>query len=240
MPRRPETRTSPSNPFAAISSVGAPRGRPRKLDRAGVTRSAMGIVERDGLGGLTMRRVADDLGVSLATLYKAAGSKEAILDDMIEAVFGRLPTCDHTPGREIASLLRLWAATHELLVANPAVAQLTALKPVGGDGMFALVESTLALLREAGVPEPLISTAFESIRCYTLGFTLLRISRGDPAAVAAERRLAEATSRCPERFPEIIARTSDLAGAITVQQFGVGLEYLIRGFLPTRHPAVPG
>jgi AcrR family transcriptional regulator len=239
VPRDSRAGGGPNNRLAAISSVGAHRGRPRKLDRAGVTRSALGIVERDGLGGLTMRRVADDLGVSLATLYKAAGSKEAILDDMIEEVFGKLPTCDRTEGQEIDTLRRLWEATHELLVANPIVAQLTALNPVGGAGMFALVESTLALLRAAGVADHLVTTTFEAIRSYTLGFTLLRISRSDPSAVAAEQRLAEETSRSPERFPEIIARTPDLAAAITSEHFEVGLEHLILGFLPAQQPGEP-
>jgi AcrR family transcriptional regulator len=211
------------------------RGRPRKLDRAAVARSALEIVEQDGLGGLTMRRVADELGVGLATLYNAVGNKEAILDDMIETVFGQLPVCDSTPGRELDGLVQLWVATHELLVASPVVAQLTALKPVGGPGLFRLVESTLSLLRSADVEDSLITTAFETIRGYTLGFTLLRVSRSDPAAAALERQLADTSARTPDQYPEIIARTADLAGAITGQQFDLGLRHLLRGFLPLDH-----
>lgn len=239
MPRDADTGAAPASSLTALTSVGARRGRPRKVDREDVTRVAMAIVEREGLGGLTMRRAADELGVSLATLYKVAGSKEAILDNMIESVFGQLPTCEHSPGREVEELHRLWVATHELLFANPTVAQLTALRPVGGDGMFVLVESTLALLRRAGVAEPMLATAFEALRCYTLGFTLLRVSRRDPAATAAERRLADATSRSPERFPEIIVRTADLAAAISPEQFALGVRQLIRSYLPAAPPSGP-
>ena len=229
----------PANPLAAIPSMTASRGRPRKLDRATVTRSALEIVGHGGLGGLTMRRVADALGVGLATLYNAVGSKEAILDDMIEAVFGQLPKCDSTPGHEFDGLVALWVATHELLVASPAVAQLTALKPVGSPGLFRLVESTLSLLRGAGVEDGLITTAFETIRSYTLGATALRVSRSEPAAAVLERQLADASARQPDRYPEIIARTPDLAGAITKQQFELGLRHLVRGFLPIEGHGCP-
>jgi AcrR family transcriptional regulator len=222
--------------LTALSSVHGGRGRPRKLDRAAVTRAALRIVERDGLAGLTMRRAAEELGVGLATLYNASGGKEAILDDMIEAVFGQLPDCDTTPGAEIDNLAQLWMATHELLVANPVVAQLIALKRFGGEGLFSLVESTFTLLRGAGMADDLITTAFETVRGYTLGFSLLRISRGNPDAAEARDRLIRASSAAAERYPEINARADDMAEALTAEQFRRGLQHLLQGFLPASPP----
>jgi AcrR family transcriptional regulator len=231
MPSKPSDGAAASG-FTAISAVTSPHGRPRKLDRETVTHTALAIVEEHGLGGLTMRRVADELGVGLATLYSTASSKETILDDMIEMVFGQLPPPDRTPGREVDSLLELWSAAHELLFANPSVAQLIALKPAGAPGLLTLIESTLALLRAAGVENGLLSKALTTIRSYTLGFTLLRVSRSDPAAVVAERRLAEASSHAADRFPEIVALTPDMARSMGSEQFVDGLSHLLRGFLP--------
>lgn len=232
MPVPPHAASSgPASPLAAISAVRRGRGRPRKLDRETVTRAALVIVEEDGLAGLTMRRVAEELGVGLATLYNTVASKEAILDDLIDAVFDQLPAADQTPGREAESLAELWVAAHELLVATPVVAQLIALKRFGGNGLFRLVESTFALLRAAGVSDDLIITAFETIRGYTLGFSLLRISRGDPAAREAEYRLTEASS-ADGRYPEIAARAGAMATAFTAEQFGLGLRHLLRSFMP--------
>jgi AcrR family transcriptional regulator len=244
MPPRPPDRTPPdprpsdpppSDPLAAIATVGGARGRPRKLDRAAVTRAALGIVEADGLAGLTMRRVAERLNVGLATLYNAVDGKEAILEQMIEAVFGQLPAHEHQPGRELEDLAELWVAAHELLVANPVVAQLIALRRFGGPGLFGLVEDTLALLGRSGVPDPLVTTAFETIRGYTLGFSLLRVSRAEPSVADSRYRLIRESAASPERYPEIVARSGEIAGAITPEQFALGLRHLIRGFLPAGH-----
>jgi TetR/AcrR family tetracycline transcriptional repressor len=225
----------PTGSLAAIASLGGGRGRPRKLDRAAVTRAALMIVAEDGLAGLTMRRVADRLEVGLATLYNTVGSKEAILEDMIEAVFDQLPDRGHQPGREFEDLVELWVATHGLLVANPVVAQLIALRRFGGSGLFGLVEDTLALLRGTGVSDDLITTAFETIRGYALGFSLLRVSRSSPAAAEARSRLIRESSSTQGRYPEIVARAAEIAGAITAEQFDLGLRHLIQGFLPREH-----
>lgn len=234
MPPNPQAGSGSPSSLAAISSLSGTRGRPRKLDRATVTRAALDIVEQDGLAGLTMRRAAERLGVGLATLYNAAGSKEAILDDMIDAVFGQLPKGDRTPGRELDDVVELWAATHELLVANPVVAQLIALKRFGGAGLFGLIESTLALLRAAGVEDHLITTTYETVRAYTLGFSLLRISRSDPSAAAARNRLSRESASTPDAYPEIVARTAELGDALTAERFDLGLRHLLRGFVPPR------
>jgi AcrR family transcriptional regulator len=229
----------PTGSLAAIATLGGARGRPRKLDRAAVTRAALAIVEEEGLAGLTMRRAAERLGVGLATLYNAVGSKEAILEDMIEAVFSQLPECEHQPGHGYDSLVILWVSTHELLVAHPVVAQLIALRRFGGAGLFGLVENTLALLRGAGVPDHLITTAFETIRGYALGFSLLRVSRANPAVADARTRLIRQSASDPDRYPEIVIRATEIAGAITAEQFELGLRHLIRGFLPSGHSPDP-
>jgi AcrR family transcriptional regulator len=226
------TTPDPTGSLAALASVGSPRGRPRKLDRAAVTEAALAIVEEDGLAGLTMRRAADRLGVGLATLYNAVGSKEAILEDMIEAVFGQVAEPRHRPGRELDDLVVLWRSTHELLLANPVVAQLIALRRFGGTGLFGLVESTLALLRKAGVPDGLVTTALQTIRSYTLGFSLLRVSRSQPAAEDDRQRLIRDSSADPERYPEIVRRAPEIAEALDAEHFETGLRRLIRGFLP--------
>lgn len=217
-----------------MSAAAPGRGRPRKIDRATVSRAALAIVDQDGLAGLTMRRVAEQLGVGLATLYNTATSKEVILDDMIDMVFGQLPAPDQTPGREVRSLVELWKTAHELLFQNPSVAQLTALKPAGGPGMLALMESSLALLGATGMEYSLRGLALTTVRSYTLGFTLLRISRSDPAATLAEQRLAEATKMVNHRYPELIAMTPELQRSRTSDQFVAGLTHLVQGFLPAQ------
>lgn len=68
----------------------------RKLaERAPLTRdrvlsTAMELADRDGLDALTMRRLADELGVEAMSLYYHLPNKNAILDGVIELTFGEI------------------------------------------------------------------------------------------------------------------------------------------------------
>ena len=55
-----------------------------------VARAALAMVERDGLDGLSMRRLADDLGVQAASLYWHVQSKDHLLDLMAGELFSTL------------------------------------------------------------------------------------------------------------------------------------------------------
>ncbi len=55
------------------------------LSRDRVVDTALDIVDRDGLDGLTMRRLAADLGVEAMSLYHWFPNKAAILDALVEA-----------------------------------------------------------------------------------------------------------------------------------------------------------
>lgn len=158
---------------------------------------------------MTMRRVAEQVGVGIATVYGAAGSKQDILLAVVDDVLSGLPQLpDNADPWE--ALHELWTATHDLLMAHPAVAQLGALQPVGGQGVQRLVDVTLDLLQAARLPEEAAWTGYLTLRSYTVGFTLLKITR---AAVKGGPEAAE-TPRAPA--PHHL-------------EFANGLDVLLRG-----------
>ncbi|MER6347150.1 TetR/AcrR family transcriptional regulator C-terminal domain-containing protein [Streptomyces sp. NPDC001595] len=61
------------------------RGRYGRLSRERVLASALEIVDRDGLSGLSMRRLGAELGVEAMALYRYASGKDALLDGLVEA-----------------------------------------------------------------------------------------------------------------------------------------------------------
>src|SRR3954452_5972811 len=67
--------------------------RPR-LDRDHVLRGAMKVADRGGIGALTIRTLADQLGVKPMTVYHYVKNKEEILDGIVDIVFSEieLPT----------------------------------------------------------------------------------------------------------------------------------------------------
>ena len=58
--------------------------------------AAVALAERNGIEAMTMRKLADELGVGAMTLYYHVPNKEQLLDAMVDIVFGEieLPTTD--------------------------------------------------------------------------------------------------------------------------------------------------
>jgi AcrR family transcriptional regulator len=79
-----------------------------------VVAAARLVLERDGAGGLTMRSVADELGIRAPSLYKHVAGKSAIEVMLIEAALREMGESLHAslrrPGRdgEVAALLRAY------------------------------------------------------------------------------------------------------------------------------------
>src|SRR5437867_13029130 len=66
--------------------------RPTALDQERVVRTALALLDEVGLDGLTMRRLADELGVQAASLYWHLRDKEELLDLLADAICEEMPT----------------------------------------------------------------------------------------------------------------------------------------------------
>ena len=62
-----------------------------ELSRDHVVQAALEIVAREGLSGLSMRKLADELGISSMNAYYHVPSKKALLDLVGDAVIGQVP-----------------------------------------------------------------------------------------------------------------------------------------------------
>lgn len=83
-------------PGPLIWSLPEPPGRPTTdLSRAEILRAGMAIADAEGARALTMRRVAQAVGASTPmSLYRYVGSKDGLVDLMIDAVYGEVPLAD--------------------------------------------------------------------------------------------------------------------------------------------------
>lgn len=93
-----------------------PSGRADKTDRAGLGReqvldAALAIIDRDGIDALSMRRLADSLGVYPSTIYWHAGNKAQLIALVCQRVFDtiELPDIDSMPWTEWIRSLALSA-----------------------------------------------------------------------------------------------------------------------------------
>jgi AcrR family transcriptional regulator len=133
--------------------VNAPQAVP--LSRALVLRTALSIVDRDGVAGLSMRRLGDALNRDPMSLYRYAANKAALLDGVAELVLEQL-TVDTTDA-DWESQLRTVARTYrDLALAHPQVVPLLVTRPLATPlalrplGTLRPLESVLELLTRAG------------------------------------------------------------------------------------------
>lgn len=74
-----------------------------------ILRTAAQLIEIDGVKALTMRNLADRLGVAVTSIYWHIGGRDQLLDSLVERLLGELanlPVDGDSPVERIASLAR--------------------------------------------------------------------------------------------------------------------------------------
>ncbi len=154
----PSQRTSAGNPARTLAllwgSAPAPRRGPgRRLRVEAVVDAATVLADSEGLGSVSMRAVAQQLGVSAMTLYTYVPGKAELVDLMLDAAYRRMPLTDTTgrPWRE-----RLTAIADEnrgLFLAHPWASAVSTLRPPLGPGLMAKYEHELAAFEGVGLSD---------------------------------------------------------------------------------------
>mgnify|MGYP002143534774 CR=1 FL=1 len=91
-------------------------GRPRVplLSRDRIRDAALALIDSDGLAGLSMRKLAAELGVQAASLYKHYATKDGVLDDIVHTVISGVDTSAFERGDDWPSALAAWAVQPRL------------------------------------------------------------------------------------------------------------------------------
>src|SRR4051794_33307060 len=69
----------------------------RPLTRELIVDAALALLERDGLQGLSMRRLAQELDAGAASLYWHVGGKEELLGLLLDRIVGEQPAPEPDP-----------------------------------------------------------------------------------------------------------------------------------------------
>jgi TetR/AcrR family tetracycline transcriptional repressor len=212
-----------------------------------VARAALAMVERDGLDGLSMRRLADDLGVQAASLYWHVQSKDHLLDLMAGELFSALklpaavpvpvPVPVIAPGVGWRGGLRdLSAAYYRFLLSHRDAGRIVAGRFVLIGHLARHLEPFAGLLRRGGCADTDIAYGLYAIVIYIQAFVLQQQTplTGDSAAGAAEldalARISEGLSHLPQdKFPVTTALAEPLTRPDIERRFFFGLDLLIDG-----------
>ena len=133
--------------------------------------TALAIVDRDGLDGLTMRRLASELGVEAMSLYHWFPNKAAILDALVEAAIRETATrVDAAPEAGWRANLRALAMGYrQVLLAHPNTVSCMGGRPGKSVETMRFIERMLDVLRSDGFSPVDAVRSMQSVLAYING-----------------------------------------------------------------------
>ena len=216
----------------------APRRRsvPRpQLSRDLIVSAALQVVETGGGQALTMRRVADQIGVSASSIYGYVANKEELVQLVLDRIIAevKIPEPD---GSWQDTLKNVGRSMLEVFRGHPGVAGLTLGRVPWGPSMLELSEVVLAELKEAGIPDQVAAYIGDLAGLYVGGFAYEEESMtgpgaGDQAAGngGQEQIVAWLRGLPADRFPRTVALADRLMSGSLDDRFEWGLDIIVRG-----------
>ena len=150
-----------------------PEPRP-PLSRERVLRAAIDLADAEGIGSLTMRRLAQELGVEAMTLYYYVANKQDILAGMVDVVTSEIELPD-AAGDWKAAIRRTAISEHELLIRHPWAASLILSVKQASAPRIRYMNWILGTLREAGFSADQTDHAYHALESHIMGFTLWEV-----------------------------------------------------------------
>lgn len=131
-----------------------------------VVTAAIDLADAEGLDAVTMRRIAQAVGVAPMSLYTYVPGKAELLDLMLDAVYGQMPRADLSGLRWRARLEAVAHANRALCERHPWVAAVSTSRPPLGPGLMAKYEYELRAFEGLGLDDVTMDDALT----YLLGF----------------------------------------------------------------------
>jgi len=196
------------------------RGRPG-LTRAAVVARALEIGAAEGLEAVSLRRLAQELGVTPMALYRHVRDKQDLINAMTEAVLeGIDATTGIGPGMPWTERLRLYIDNYkEQIDARPLALELSiAYTGEGPRSFWRVLEHLLAILLDAGFARREAIVLIRMVSNLLAGYLLLLQQGSDSLPPDAHdidllrRRFALVQLSLPrDEFPNLVASAEDTA-----------------------------
>lgn len=197
-----------------------------------VLQGAVDLADQIGVEALTMRRLADHLGVKPMSIYHHVPSKEKILDGMVDIIFDEI----ELPSGDLdwqAAIRRRCVSARSVLNRHPWAPPLMESRTSPGPATLTHHDAVIGCLRRSGLSFALTAHAYAVVDSYLYGFTLqeanLPFAGGEEIADLAEDLVAAVPV---DAYPHLVEFTSAVAlrpGYSFGDSFEYGLDLILDG-----------
>jgi AcrR family transcriptional regulator len=181
------------------------------------------LVAADGFEALSMRRLANRLGVGAMTLYGYVRTKEELLGELANRILAgiELPPARLAWDERVKRILR---SVREVFLAHPELIPIVANQRIDGSAAYRGAEVMFDALQQAGVGDESIVSVFDAMVSFTIGSAEREAGlRRGGQSLPGIRQLE------PGLHPHTIRLAGLLATRVPERDFELGLDLLIGG-----------
>jgi AcrR family transcriptional regulator len=202
------------------------------LNRERILRGALAVADDGGLAGLTIRSLAQQLGVKPMSVYHYVANKDEILDGLVDLVFAEIELPAAT-GEWRAEIARRAHSAREVLRRHPWSIALLESRTTPGPATLRHHDANIATLRGGGFTVAQTAHAYALLDAFVYGFAVqeasLPFEGPDAAAEVAEPMMALMGSGEYPHLVELAREHVLLPGYDFADEFDFGLDLILDG-----------
>jgi len=214
------------------------RKRREPISREAIVAAAIGLLDREGLAALSMRRLGEQLGAGAASLYWHVGSKDGLLDLVLDELIGEVEIPDADPARWQEQLKETAKSQRRVSLRHPYLVRISIGRIPMGPNALRCSERTLAILRAGGLPPRLAVQGYLLLIDTVNGFTMDETGVEDGSAPkldpdelqkAADMARDYIASLPAAQFPNMTELAGEIAFSVADERFEMLIDIFVEG-----------
>jgi AcrR family transcriptional regulator len=223
------------------------RRRRDPISRDAIVTAAVQLLDREGLAALSMRKLADELGAGAASLYWHVGSKDGLLDLVMDEIIGEANVPDPDPAHWQDQLKQVARDQRAAILRHPWIVRVSIGRIPMGPNALRYSERILGILRAGGLPPRQAVEGYLLLIATINGFTIDETGVDDSASAqltdwetrqeASDQARDYIASLPATQFPNMTALADEFALADPDERFDVLIDIFVDGL--SRRAAQP-
>jgi AcrR family transcriptional regulator len=206
------------------------------LTRDVIIEAALRVLDREGVDGLSMHRVARELGTGAASLYWHVRNKDELLQLLSERLAEEIALPEPDPSRWQEQLKDLGRQLRAMAHRHRDGARITLGRPPSGPAIARFTEWLYELMAPIGIPDRVIAYLGDMASLYVGAFAFeesLGVASPTGENLSPEQIVAMfrtyLLSLPADRFPHVHRAIDDIFGGDSDERFEFGLDVILRG-----------